>query len=261
MERAVDKNRSVRIETYAEKQIEITARKLARRYNLPATETEEIADAFRNVVERRFLATYDETKSSLPTYLSAFLSRQTPNVLRRVFAKKRGYFRRTSLEELLERPGTENASGLFLCLRRRSVQVRGNPFCGIATARRPERRLQNSDGGERLRSGAHPESHARKTAQGHRKNPEIFRKNANRCVVLTFSGQHIKRRAIPPAAIKGNTMADKMIISEEVVRTRVMRVHSGKLRDSLRRGFFVGKFRPKKKPISNARSGREASNG
>gem|GEM_PF-5164781 len=56
-------------------------------------------------------------------------------------------------------------------------------------------------------------------------------------------------------------MADKMIISEEVVRTRVMRVHSGKLRDSLRRGFFVGKFRPKKKPISNARSGREASNG
>ena len=85
MERAVDKNRSVRIETYAEKQIEITARKLARRYNLPATETEEIADAFRNVVERRFLATYDETKSSLPTYLSAFLSRQTPNVLRRVF--------------------------------------------------------------------------------------------------------------------------------------------------------------------------------
>ena len=108
MERAVDKNRSVRIETYAEKQIEITARKLARRYNLPATETEEIADAFRNVVERRFLATYDET-----TYLSAFLPRQTPNVLRRVFAKKRGYFRRTSLEELLERPGTENASGLF----------------------------------------------------------------------------------------------------------------------------------------------------
>lgn len=113
MERAVDKNRSVRIETYAEKQIEITARKLARRYNLPSTETEEIADAFRNAVERRFLATYDETKSSLPTYLSAFLSRQTPNVLRRVFAKKRGYFRRTSLEELLERPGTENASGLF----------------------------------------------------------------------------------------------------------------------------------------------------
>ena len=111
MERAVDKNRSVRIETYAEKQIEITARKLARRYNLPQTETEEIADAFRNAVERRFLATYDETKSSLPT--SAFLSRQTPNVLRRVFAKKRGYFRRTSLEELLERPGTENASGLF----------------------------------------------------------------------------------------------------------------------------------------------------
>ena len=34
-------------------------------------------------------------------------------MLRRVFAKKRGYFRRTSLEELLERPGTENASGLF----------------------------------------------------------------------------------------------------------------------------------------------------
>ena len=67
MERAVDKNRSVRIETYAEKQIEITARKLARRYNLPATETEEIADAFRNAVERRFLATYDETKSSPPT--------------------------------------------------------------------------------------------------------------------------------------------------------------------------------------------------
>lgn len=106
MERAVDKNRSVRIETYAEQQIEITARKLARRYNLPQTETEEIADAFRNAVERRFLATYDETKSSLPTYLSAFLSRQTPNVLRRIFAKKRGYFRRTSLEELLERPGT-----------------------------------------------------------------------------------------------------------------------------------------------------------
>ena len=73
MERAVDKNRSVRIETYAEKQIEITARKLARRYNLPATEAEEIADAFRNAVERRFLATYDETKSSLPTYLSAFV--------------------------------------------------------------------------------------------------------------------------------------------------------------------------------------------
>ncbi len=93
MERAVDKNRSVRIETYAEKQIKITARKLARQYNLPATETEEIADAFRNAVERRFLATYDETKSSLPTYLSAFLSRQTPNVLRRVFAKKRGYLR------------------------------------------------------------------------------------------------------------------------------------------------------------------------
>ena len=49
---------------------------------------------------------------------------------------------------------------------------------------------------------------------------------------------------------KGYKMAKNIIISEEIVRTRVMRVHSGKLRDSIKNGF-VKKCKPQKRLFCN----------
>ena len=45
-------------------------------------------------------------------------------------------------------------------------------------------------------------------------------------------------------------MAKNIIISEEIVRTRVMRVHSNKLRDSLKNGF-VKRNKPMKRLFCN----------
>jgi len=45
-------------------------------------------------------------------------------------------------------------------------------------------------------------------------------------------------------------MAKNIIISEEIVRTRVMRVHSGKLGDSIKNGF-VKKCKPQKRLFCN----------
>lgn len=46
-------------------------------------------------------------------------------------------------------------------------------------------------------------------------------------------------------------MAKNIIISEEIVRTRVMRVHSNRLRESMKHGFFNKKAKPQKRLFSN----------
>lgn len=50
---------------------------------------------------------------------------------------------------------------------------------------------------------------------------------------------------------KGIKMAKNIIISEEIVRTRVMRVHSNRLRESMKHGFFNKKAKPQKRLFSN----------
>ena len=50
---------------------------------------------------------------------------------------------------------------------------------------------------------------------------------------------------------KGIKMAKNIIISEEIVRTRVMRVHSNKLRESMKHGFLNKKNKPQKRLFCN----------
>lgn len=46
-------------------------------------------------------------------------------------------------------------------------------------------------------------------------------------------------------------MAKQIVISEEVVRTRVMRVHSAKLRESMKHGFLGYKLKSQRRLIDS----------
>ncbi len=55
-------------------------------------------------------------------------------------------------------------------------------------------------------------------------------------------------------------MAKNIVISEEVVRTRVMRVHSHKLQDAMKHGFFKRKSKAYKKLVCSKQSKKGANN-
>lgn len=46
-------------------------------------------------------------------------------------------------------------------------------------------------------------------------------------------------------------MAKNIIISENIVRTRIMWVHSNRLRESMKHGFFNKKAKPQKRLFCN----------
>jgi len=115
MTRAALKNKSVCIEKYVEKQIEIKTHQFIKKNRLFESDYEDIAQLLRIKIERR-LKKFDPNLSGFTSFVHMIIKRELSHLLQKLYAKKRGRKKTVYIEDIITKNkelGTNSCSEFF----------------------------------------------------------------------------------------------------------------------------------------------------